>query len=280
MKMMSMGYHHRHVNEFQVDHSNGFTVWLLLIVKSAAVFVIDGVEHCIKPNTVIMFRSDSRYSYYPAEAVYYDDWIQFLPEEDGCELFDALHLRTDVPYTFSVTEDLSQHIRKMCGEFYSESPFRFNITVLMFQILLFRIAEKLANITIKSETLSELQMIGSIGAPLSRLPTEIRRVQAIAEIHDEIFRWADRKWTVDEMAERTGLSRSRFQHLYREIYGQSVSADIAESRINYAKRLLSETSLSVRDIAFKVGYSGYTNFVRKFTEIVGCSPRDYRNQSK
>ncbi len=43
-----------------------------------------------------------------------------------------------------------------------------------------------------------------------------------------------------------------------------------------AKRLLLRTDLSVTDVCFEVGYNSLGTFIRRFTELVGVSPRRFR----
>ena len=47
-------------------------------------------------------------------------------------------------------------------------------------------------------------------------------------------------------------------------------------RIDAAKKLLTESEISVKDIAEKVGYSNARSFMRSFMRIVGCSPSTWR----
>ena len=50
-------------------------------------------------------------------------------------------------------------------------------------------------------------------------------------------------------------------------------------RIENAKQLLRDTSLSVIDIAANVGYDSSEHFIRKFRSATGKTPGEYRHGS-
>ena len=53
--------------------------------------------------------------------------------------------------------------------------------------------------------------------------------------------------------------------------------DVINGRIENAKRLLSSTNLTVKEIAVKCGYGNEYNFMRQFKSRCGQTPTQYRN---
>ena len=51
-------------------------------------------------------------------------------------------------------------------------------------------------------------------------------------------------------------------------------------RIDKAKSLLTDTDMTVTDIARECGYSSYNYFVRQFKTAEGMSPSEYRAERK
>ncbi len=81
---------------------------------------------------------------------------------------------------------------------------------------------------------------------------------------------------VGDVAQQVGLSEKRLLALFREHLGLTVSGFIAEERVRTGQRLLSETLMTVQDIAFAVGFNNPGNFATAFRERHGLSPQAYR----
>ncbi len=81
---------------------------------------------------------------------------------------------------------------------------------------------------------------------------------------------------VAEMAGRLGLHAKRLLALFREHFGNTVSGFVSEERMLAGARLLSQTAMSVQDIAFAVGFANPGNFATAFRTRHGVSPRAYR----
>jgi AraC family transcriptional regulator of arabinose operon len=87
------------------------------------------------------------------------------------------------------------------------------------------------------------------------------------------------KWNVDAMAAYVNMSRSYFQHLYRETFGVSCIADVISGKIEKAKEILSETGCTVSQVAAMCGYDNEEHFMRQFKKVVGITPTKYRKQA-
>ncbi|MDD3154705.1 MAG: AraC family transcriptional regulator [Victivallaceae bacterium] len=71
-------------------------------------------------------------------------------------------------------------------------------------------------------------------------------------------------------------SESYVSALFRKHTGKSFYAFLDECRIRAAKKLLRDTSLPLKEIAQRCGYSDYVYFVRRFRELVKTPPGHYR----
>lgn len=67
---------------------------------------------------------------------------------------------------------------------------------------------------------------------------------------------------------------------FRNQTGQTPSEYLTQIRITKAKELLITTNYRVNDIALQVGYTNASSFARKFRNITGCRPLEYRNKGK
>ena len=86
--------------------------------------------------------------------------------------------------------------------------------------------------------------------------------------------------TTDTVCRKFYCSRSYISHTFKRDVGRSFRDYLAEIRIDNAKRLLKYSALSVREIAFSVGFSDQNYFSGVFKKITGKSPLAYRKNAK
>lgn len=98
--------------------------------------------------------------------------------------------------------------------------------------------------------------------------------KALASIHQS----PDNDWTLDALAREAGLSRSVFAQQFREHVGETPYAYLTRWRLGIAARLLGQTSLTIREIADKVGYSSEYSFNRAFKQARGRTPTKERER--
>ena len=82
--------------------------------------------------------------------------------------------------------------------------------------------------------------------------------------------------TVGALSLHLGLHRSYFSTLFKKHYGVSPQEYLIRVRMDKARLLLGEGTISVADIARTVGYEDPLLFSRIFRKAVGISPSDYR----
>ncbi|MEM7138465.1 MAG: AraC family transcriptional regulator [Myxococcota bacterium] len=86
-------------------------------------------------------------------------------------------------------------------------------------------------------------------------------------------------WTVAELAKRTATSRSGFAARFGELLGVSPIAYLTQWRIRLATNLLEDPTLTIADIAGRVGYESESAFHRAFKREIGLPPASWRRQS-
>ena len=80
------------------------------------------------------------------------------------------------------------------------------------------------------------------------------------------------------LAESLGFSAPYLSKLFHEQTGSSPSKYLTDLRMRQAKKLLLDTSLTVREIAARVGYPDPFHFSRSFKNTVGTSPAQFREE--
>jgi AraC family transcriptional regulator len=86
--------------------------------------------------------------------------------------------------------------------------------------------------------------------------------------------------SLEDLADAAILSRFYFSRVFRTMTGTSPGRFLAAIRLYQAKILLLESSMSVTDISYHVGYNSPGTFTSRFTRSVGMSPSRYRGLSE
>ena len=100
----------------------------------------------------------------------------------------------------------------------------------------------------------------------------------------EIVRYVEEnfkeKITIDELSFLFGTNRSSLCKAFKRTTGKSVNDYVSEKKLSEAKRLLSETSDTVTEIAETLNFSGIHYFTAFFKKNEGLSPVEYRSNYK
>ena len=85
---------------------------------------------------------------------------------------------------------------------------------------------------------------------------------------------------VEDVSRYCGVSRSTLEKRFKAVLGQSVHHEIAKVQIKHALRLLVETSLPLKTVAERAGFSTVQYMTMKVKEKTGKTPKNYRLSSK
>lgn len=85
-------------------------------------------------------------------------------------------------------------------------------------------------------------------------------------------------WSVEELAAKTGASRSVVAERFARFLGQPPMAYLAHCRLQLAARLLQTTRKTIVQAALEVGYESEAAFNRAFKREFGVPPAQYRRQ--
>lgn len=98
----------------------------------------------------------------------------------------------------------------------------------------------------------------------------------ISQIISELQEHYTDNITLSSFSEDYGISVSHLSKLLKEEMGISFSEYITSRRIQKAKELLKDETLSIDAIAEMVGYNDYFYFIKVFKKHTGISPSKYR----
>ena len=81
---------------------------------------------------------------------------------------------------------------------------------------------------------------------------------------------------LEQCARMVNLSLGRFAHLFTQYTGISPYKFVISMRIDAAKDLLQNSSMSINDVAVQSGFKEPCYFSRIFRKHVGCTPKQFR----
>ena len=95
-----------------------------------------------------------------------------------------------------------------------------------------------------------------------------------------VIRYVDEHYAekiyIRDLSALTDVSEDHFEKLFRTAMGRTPLEYVGYIRLCRAMELLIHTRDSVTKVARAAGFSGSTFFTRRFTEVVGMSPQEYR----
>ena len=99
---------------------------------------------------------------------------------------------------------------------------------------------------------------------------------AITCIHND----SAHPWTIQELANRTGMSRTTFAQTFKKKVGETSIQYLIRWRMSLAAARLKRSDEPVSTISSAVGYETESAFSKTFRRVWGCSPREYRRHSE
>jgi AraC-like DNA-binding protein len=96
--------------------------------------------------------------------------------------------------------------------------------------------------------------------------------RAIALLHAQ----PSHPWTVDELADRAGISRSALAKRFADLVGEAPIQYLAGWRMHLARQMLRDSTLGIGEIAGRIGYESEAAFNRAFKRAVGSPPAEWR----
>lgn len=243
-----------HIPGFVYEQSEPHDWWLLIQTHCKAFFEIDGTPVILSPNTTILYPPDSVFRYGAADnEEYSDDWVRFNTDE-------SFILNGSVPFNtpFNTSENLyiSYLFFLIANENFYTNKYKEMTIQYLFRILFNKLKESLSTDSgsLLENSLMQLRLNiqANPGAP----------------------------WNVTQMAKFLYISPRHLQKLYQKQFGLSCMSDVINNRIELAKTLLKDTSMSIIQISIQCGYSSAEHFSRQFKKHTGMSPKKYRESSK
>jgi AraC-like DNA-binding protein len=116
-----------------------------------------------------------------------------------------------------------------------------------------------------------IELLGKVPDADASAPTDaadrIRRF-LLARVADQL--------SIEQVAKAVHMSPTRAKQIFREAYGSGIMDYFNQLKIWQAKRMLGTSSLTIEQVARKLGFSSASYFTRVFQRYTDTSPTDYR----
>lgn len=103
--------------------------------------------------------------------------------------------------------------------------------------------------------------------------SNLRRIKIV---YDHIIASFQQPVSISEVAEQLNLSESAFYKFIKRHTKKTYTEIINEFRINHASKLLISSEMSISQICFDSGFNNVSYFNRKFKQILGKTPHEFR----
>jgi len=128
-----------------------------------------------------------------------------------------------------------------------------------------------------SHSLAALQ--GRVDGSRQGATLSARDLRQIKQAHELVRANHVKPYSIRELARMVGLNEPKLCTAFKAVYGITIYDFTLQLRMHHALTLLRQTSTSITEIAFEVGYDYPSNFATAFKKVIGISPTAARAAS-
>src|SRR3954452_229654 len=128
----------------------------------------------------------------------------------------------------------------------------------------------------RSKTRPNPRSVRSYSVPMQRASTIRLRTSLFQEAAEIVDREYASDLSLDDIARRVASSRRQLQRAYAEIGETTFRDHLTRVRMQKAAEMLQSRSLTVREVAHRVGYRQPAQFAKAFRRYQGVAPSDFR----
>jgi AraC family transcriptional regulator len=237
---------------YYVERDN-FNSYLLMYVKSGTGIVKSKAEtFYVKENDVVLLNCHEHHAYF-TETGWEIEWLHF----DGNvskEYYDLITMHCGCVIPIGESNLIPRTIKSILN------LFRYSKQILE-PIVSCHIQRMLAEliIIVRSSKGENLDKANPIGKAVEYIEANFKE-----------------KLSVKTVATFVNLSVYHFSRLFKKETGYSPYEYILKTRLDNAKILLKNSSLSIKEVAFNTGFNSESGFVTSFHQNVKMTPREFR----
>ena len=126
--------------------------------------------------------------------------------------------------------------------------------------------------------LSEAEDYEILNAESFVFETDMQDSSKIEIIYKHINQNFKEHISLDEIADKVSMTVPAFCRYFKKSTGKTFTKLVNEYRVVHATKLLSESQMSISDVAFECGFNNFSHFNKLFKEFTGKSASKYRRE--
>jgi AraC-like DNA-binding protein len=149
------------------------------------------------------------------------------------------------------------------------------------------ILEKILSDPAGNSILLSLNLLGLLGRiteatgaklPNALVPASPSNDPVVSQAITIIWTRGHQPISVEQIAQASGVTRRTLERRFQQSLGRSIAEEIIKCRMNRAKRLLEETEMAVKVVAYLSGFPSSEQMRIAFVQREGASPIKYRHK--
>ncbi|WP_299254283.1 AraC family transcriptional regulator [uncultured Aquimarina sp.] len=249
---------------------------LLLVTEGSGTRLVGDHGEEFKPNDLVLLGgllphtwiSDSKYLEEDSEEFCKSIYVQFRKDIFGAHFIDIPELKT-----VRKVLKISERGLKIKGK---NKPEIIKILHKVPQLSSFDQLLSLLKILELIST-SDYELLASEDYIKQRFYLKSTRV---LKVHEYIMESYQRDISVNVCAQMVGMTTSSFCRFFKTETSYTFTKYVNKIRIDFSKKLLSNTNISIKEIGYECGYNSVPYFNRQFKKIEGVPPFTYRKLSR
>ncbi len=226
---------------------------ILYATKGSGTLIADDRRVTVAPGTAVFLPAGCPHEYFPNDDVWDIHWVVPCGYAVG-QLLEEFGLTKPRVMPLGDTRTLEHHFRKMHEALVGDQMYgNYRAAGYLYDFLI-----ELNRLSVTSES------------SVTANPAVVRAMDYINARYTEPL-------TMEELCAAAGVSKQHLCRLFRSALSVRPMEYIAKRRIQAAKELLSQTALSVEDIAEQVGFCSGSYFTKLFRRYEGLTPSQFRN---
>lgn len=111
-------------------------------------------------------------------------------------------------------------------------------------------------------------------------PRFARKRDIVRRLHEDLAHRQGKAPTLGQLASRCGISPKTLNEQFMRVYGLSIHSYVSKCQLRDAHTALLESSVPMKVLAERLGYSHVNNFIHAFSKRFGYSPGSLRHRRR